>query len=93
MNSQGAASGIVVGHLLGATRLAFEVLYPKPPCGEQDTRPLWLVTVLERFLHYSYAGTLLFLITAGVALLVSLCGKPPPESEVFTLNFCRELKL
>ncbi|KAJ8300584.1 hypothetical protein KUTeg_022103, partial [Tegillarca granosa] len=39
VNEKGALAGLVLGQLIGLTRMILDFVYPKPHCGEVDNRP------------------------------------------------------
>ena len=70
--------------MLGITRLVLEMI-PKPPCGTPDSRDTWLRYGVDGFLNYWYFGTFSFIVTAGVALIVSQFTRPPTIDQVSKL--------
>ncbi|WAR31485.1 SC5A9-like protein [Mya arenaria] len=67
----GAFFGLVLGHLLGVSRLVVELVYPAPPCGEMDTRPHFLSR-----LHFTYFVQIQLLFTGVMIVAISVCTKP-----------------
>ncbi|XP_028562589.2 sodium/mannose cotransporter SLC5A10 isoform X2 [Podarcis muralis] len=76
-NEQGAFWGLMVGLVIGLSRMALEFAHPTPRCGVPDRRPS-----LVKDLHYLHFATLLFLLTAMVVAGISLLTQPPAESQV-----------
>ncbi|XP_053220162.1 sodium/glucose cotransporter 5 isoform X5 [Podarcis raffonei] len=76
-NEQGAFWGLMVGLVIGLSRMALEFAHPTPRCGVPDRRPS-----LVKDLHYLHFATLLFLLTAMVVAGISLLTQPPTESQV-----------
>ena len=78
INEQGAFWSLMVGLVIGLLRFFMEFVYSVPTCasGEMDNRPFIAK------LHYWHFGTILFLITAIVALLISFLTDPIDENEV-----------
>ncbi|CAH1801179.1 unnamed protein product [Owenia fusiformis] len=81
-NEPGAFYGLLVGLLVGMTRFIWEFSYPKPSCGQEDTRPAIIKDV-----HYLHFGILLFGITVIVTVTVSLLTKPMPDKYLRRLTF------
>ena len=74
---QGAFYGIILGHICGACRFIIELIHPAPPCGEEDTRPLFL----SKF-HYTYYVQLQLLFTAISIMIISMFTRARTEEEV-----------
>ncbi|KAL4219666.1 hypothetical protein ACF0H5_022238 [Mactra antiquata] len=74
---QGAFIGIILGHLLGISRLVVELMYPAPPCGEIDDRISFLTK-----LHYSYFVQIQLVFTALMIVIISLLTKPRTEEQL-----------
>ena len=53
LTEAGALSSMVIGLVLGGTRLIMDVVYPQPHCGEVDNRPGFVK------LHFMYYGKVL----------------------------------
>ncbi|XP_040830425.1 sodium/glucose cotransporter 5 isoform X2 [Ochotona curzoniae] len=81
-NEQGAFWGLLVGLVLGATRLTLEFLHPAPPCGEADTRPAILGS-----LHYLHLAVVLFLVTGAITVVGSLLTPPPRRHQIENLTW------
>ncbi|XP_044517179.1 sodium/glucose cotransporter 5 isoform X1 [Gracilinanus agilis] len=80
-NEQGAFWGLIVGLVVGATRMTLEFVHPVPPCGYPDTRPAVL------HLHYLHFSVVLFSITTAIVTAVSLLTTPPDESQIKNLTW------
>lgn len=74
---QAAFSGLMLGLLIGMTRLATDLSFPEPHCGEIDTRP----NVIAHW-HYLYFGILSFCIIMTFVITVSLLTTPLPPKNV-----------
>ncbi|XP_072452958.1 sodium/mannose cotransporter SLC5A10 isoform X2 [Notamacropus eugenii] len=81
-NEQGAFWGLMIGLVVGATRMILEFVYPEPPCGFPDHRPAVLNS-----LHYLHFSVVLFSISAAVVTAVSLLTPPPDESQIKNLTW------
>uniref|UniRef100_A0A672P6P6 Sodium/myo-inositol cotransporter 2 n=1 Tax=Sinocyclocheilus grahami TaxID=75366 RepID=A0A672P6P6_SINGR len=74
-NEKGAFWGLIVGMVVGCTRMILDFVYPTPQCYESDTRP-----DIIRYVHYLYFSIILTLLTLIVVVCVSLATeKPKPE--------------
>ncbi|CAG0923272.1 unnamed protein product [Notodromas monacha] len=82
MNEKGAFWGLVLGLAIGLVRMALEVVYPEPRCYEVDTRPAILAQV-----HYMYFATILFWVTIGACVSVSLITKPPEAFRIIRTTY------
>lgn len=78
---QGAFWGLMVGLVIGLTRMIIEFAYPPPRCGVYDPRPSVL-----RNVHYLHFAIILCLLTGVVVVVISLLTDPPTEEQVST--FC-----
>ena len=79
INEKGAFWALMAGFLVGLIRLFMELSYSVPTCasGEADPRPL----ILSR-IHYWHFGTILFLFTTIVAVVISLVTDPIDDKKV-----------
>uniref|UniRef100_A0A8C9MJK6 Solute carrier family 5 member 9 n=1 Tax=Serinus canaria TaxID=9135 RepID=A0A8C9MJK6_SERCA len=77
VNEPGAFWGLIAGFVVGVIRMIMEFSSSAPSCGEEDRRPAVLKDV-----HYLYFALILFVLTAIVIVLVSLCTPPIPEEKV-----------
>ncbi|KAI2809155.1 Sodium/myo-inositol cotransporter [Blomia tropicalis] len=73
INEPGAFWSLMVGLLIGITRLVLNLIYLKPECVEGDTRPTFVK------LHYMYFAIFLFWITVIICTVVSLFTEPPKD--------------
>uniref|UniRef100_A0A3B3SVA0 Sodium/mannose cotransporter SLC5A10 n=1 Tax=Paramormyrops kingsleyae TaxID=1676925 RepID=A0A3B3SVA0_9TELE len=80
-NEMGAFWGLMVGLVVGLTRMIIEFAYPPPRCGVYDPRPSVL-----RNVHYLHFAIILCLLTGVVVVVISLLTDPPTEEQVST--FC-----
>lgn len=73
--------GLMLGLLIGMTRLATDLSFPEPHCGEIDTRP----NVIAHW-HYLYFGILSFCIIMTFTITVSLLttSLPPKNTQGLT---------
>lgn len=75
---QGAFWGLMVGFATGMIRMILVFVYHGPAqCGDPDTRP----SMISQF-HYMYFATMLFWLTAVVAVVISLLTEPPTYQQV-----------
>ncbi|XP_022084854.1 sodium/glucose cotransporter 4-like [Acanthaster planci] len=81
-NEPGAFFGLVVGFLIGVTRLVLDFVYGLPSCAEPDERPGVL-----RNLHYLYFACVLFMVSLLVTVVVSLLTKPIPREKLIRLTW------
>ncbi len=80
LNGAGAITSLLVGFMLGAMRFLFEVWDKSRHFGAPAIR--WLVDI--NFLHYAI---LMFVICAGVLVVVSLLGPAPARAKLAGLTF------
>lgn len=81
--------GLMLGLLIGMTRLATDLSFPEPHCGEIDTRP----NVIAHW-HYLYFGILSFCIIMTFTITVSLLTTPLPPKNTQGLTWpTRKLEL
>ncbi|XP_073400466.1 sodium/glucose cotransporter 4 isoform X2 [Dendrobates tinctorius] len=69
--------GLLIGLLVGLTRMIMDFVYTAPNCGQEDTRPSVLKNV-----HYLYFAMLLFGLTSVICIVISLCTKAIPDDEL-----------
>ncbi|RXN02120.1 Sodium/glucose cotransporter 5 [Acipenser ruthenus] len=81
-NESGAFWGLMVGLVIGLTRMILEFIFPPPRCGVFDPRPSVL-----RSVHYLHFAIILCALTAGVAVVVSLLTEPPTEAQMKNLTW------
>ncbi|XP_035219858.1 sodium/myo-inositol cotransporter 2-like isoform X2 [Stegodyphus dumicola] len=74
MNEQGCFWAMMLGFLVGVTRMVLDFIYRQPACNEIDTRP-----VIIQKVHYMYFACILFCITVISAVIISLMTEPPEE--------------
>ncbi|XP_038055022.1 sodium/glucose cotransporter 4-like [Patiria miniata] len=79
---QGAFFGLIIGFLIGATRLVLDFVYGLPSCAQPDERPGVL-----RNLHYLHFACVLFAISLLVTVVVSLLTKPIPREKLIRLTW------
>ena len=70
---------MIVGFIVGITRMVLDFTYPSPSCGQEDTRPAIIKSLL---FHYFYVALLLFAISLIVCIVVSLLTSPPRDELV-----------
>lgn len=76
-NCQGAFWGLVIGLLVGCTRMLLDFIYPSPLCYEDDDRPGVL-----KYVHYLYFSTMLSFLTLIVVVVISLATEEPKPEQV-----------
>lgn len=74
---QGAFWGLIIGFLIGVSRMIAEFAYGTGSCMEPSNCPTIICGV-----HYLYFAIILFAISIIIILLVSLCTKPIPDVHV-----------
>ncbi|XP_005994835.2 sodium/myo-inositol cotransporter 2 [Latimeria chalumnae] len=84
-NEKGSFWGLLIGLLVGCTRMVLDFVYVQPQCGEPDTRP----AVLK--MHYLYFSVVLSLITVVVVVIVSLLAEPPSKKQISQLTWFTRL--
>lgn len=84
INEQGAFWGLISGLAIGLVRFVLEFVYTPPTCASkmEDTRPSILTEV-----HYLHFGIILFIISAVVTTVISLCTQPISSEFLYRLTF------
>lgn len=77
LSTQGAFWGLMVGLVVGLTRMVLEFAFPPPRCGVFDPAP----AILRR-VHYLHFAIILCALTAFVVVVISLLTQPPTEEQV-----------
>uniref|UniRef100_A0A8C1Z769 Sodium/myo-inositol cotransporter 2 n=1 Tax=Cyprinus carpio TaxID=7962 RepID=A0A8C1Z769_CYPCA len=62
-NEKGAFWGLIVGMVVGCTRMVLDFVYPTPQCYESDNRP-----DIIKYVHYLYFSIILTLLTLTVVV-------------------------
>nr|XP_039266409.1 sodium/glucose cotransporter 4-like [Styela clava] len=86
LNEPGAFWSLLIGMVIGITRMILDFVYTAPLCGEEDTRPLVVSKV-----HYLYFALILTGCTLIVAVSVSLCTPPIASEHLYRLTFWTRL--
>uniref|UniRef100_A0A673MIL6 Sodium/myo-inositol cotransporter 2 n=1 Tax=Sinocyclocheilus rhinocerous TaxID=307959 RepID=A0A673MIL6_9TELE len=81
-NEKGAFWGLIVGMVVGCTRMILDFVYPTPQCYESDTRP-----DIIRYVHYLYFSIILTLLTLIVVVCVSLATEKPKPEQISRLTW------
>uniref|UniRef100_A0A9J8BG33 Sodium/mannose cotransporter SLC5A10 n=2 Tax=Cyprinus carpio TaxID=7962 RepID=A0A9J8BG33_CYPCA len=76
-NEAGAFWGLMVGLVVGLTRMILEFAFPPPRCGVFDPAPSVL-----RSVHYLHFAIILCGLTAIVVVVISLLTPPPTDEQV-----------
>ncbi|KAI2666569.1 Sodium/myo-inositol cotransporter 2 [Labeo rohita] len=63
-NEKGAFWGLIVGMVVGCTRMILDFVYPTPQCYESDTRP-----EIIKYVHYLYFSIILTVLTLIVVTI------------------------
>ncbi|KAM5148593.1 sodium/glucose cotransporter 4-like [Mantella aurantiaca] len=82
VNEPGAFWGLVIGLVVGLTRMIMDFVYRAPNCGEEDTRPSLLKDV-----HYLYFAMLLFGLTSIICIVISLFNPAMSDEEIGRLTW------
>lgn len=82
VNEKGALAGLVLGQLIGLTRMILDFVYPKPHCGEVDNRPDIISKV-----NFTYFSSGLLVLSIVIILAVSFCTKKQKKSQLDGLTF------
>lgn len=80
VNEHGAFWGLIIGFLIGVSRMIAEFAYGTGSCMEPSNCPTIICGV-----HYLYFAIILFAISVVIILLVSLCTKPIPDVHLYRL--------
>ncbi|CAM4502525.1 unnamed protein product [Leuciscus chuanchicus] len=81
-NEAGAFWGLMVGLVVGSTRMVLEFVFPPPRCGVFDPAPSVL-----RSVHYLHFAIILCALTAIVVAVISLLTPPPNEEQIHNLTW------
>ncbi|XP_051995606.1 sodium/myo-inositol cotransporter 2 [Xyrauchen texanus] len=81
-NEKGAFWGLILGMLVGCTRMILDFVYPTPLCYENDTRP-----EIIKYVHYLYFSIILSVITLIVVVCVSLATEKPTPEQISRLTW------
>ncbi|XP_074641116.1 sodium/mannose cotransporter SLC5A10-like [Tubulanus polymorphus] len=79
---KGVFWGLMIGLVIGLTRMVLEFVYKEPLCGEPDTRPLILSQV-----HYMYFALGLFWVVGATMVVISLLTAPTPNDRLIRTTF------
>ncbi|XP_049644943.1 sodium/glucose cotransporter 1 isoform X2 [Suncus etruscus] len=80
VNEQGAFWGLIIGFLIGVSRMIAEFAYGTGSCMEPSNCPKIICGV-----HYLYFAIILFSISIIIILVVSLLTKPIPDVHLYRL--------
>ncbi|XP_059532501.1 sodium/glucose cotransporter 1 isoform X2 [Myotis daubentonii] len=80
VNEHGAFWGLIIGFLIGVSRMIAEFAYGTGSCMEPSNCPTIICGV-----HYLYFAIILFAVSVVIILLVSLCTKPIPDVHLYRL--------
>jgi SSS family solute:Na+ symporter len=83
MNGAGAVAGLGLGFLLGIAKLTIQAFYGGSP--DKLHAPQFLATVGD--FNFLYASGVLFLISIGLVVVVSLMTSPPDEEQLEGLTY------
>ncbi|XP_052795308.1 sodium/myo-inositol cotransporter 2-like [Mya arenaria] len=72
INEEGAFWGMLIGQLIGITRLVLDFVYPAPKCGEPDHRPVVVSAV-----NFTYFSGILLVVSTVIAVGLSFCTAKP----------------
>lgn len=82
VNEQGAFWGLLIGHLVGLTRMVLDFVYPSPGCGKEDDRP-----GVVKYIHFTYFSAILLVLAAVIILLVSFVTEAQDRRKLKGLTF------
>ncbi|XP_014675525.1 PREDICTED: sodium/myo-inositol cotransporter-like [Priapulus caudatus] len=86
MNEKGCFYGLLVGFVVGITRMIIDFYYKVPTCMEKwtdgDPRPAFVKNV-----HYMYFALILFWLTITTAVIVSLLTSPLPAKHLVRTTY------
>ncbi|XP_058624542.1 sodium/myo-inositol cotransporter 2 isoform X2 [Onychostoma macrolepis] len=81
-NEKGAFWGLIVGMVVGCTRMILDFVYPTPQCYESDNRP-----DIIKYVHYLYFSIILTVLTLIVVVCVSLATEKPKPEQISRLTW------
>ncbi|GBM46918.1 Sodium/myo-inositol cotransporter [Araneus ventricosus] len=82
MNEPACFWAMMLGFVVGVTRMVLDFIYRQPGCNEPDLRPL----IIQR-VHYMYFACILFCITIISAVIISLITEPPEEFRLIRTTY------
>ncbi|KAF8763202.1 Sodium/glucose cotransporter 4 like protein [Argiope bruennichi] len=82
MNEPACFWAMMLGFVVGVTRMVLDFIYRQPGCNEPDLRPL----IIQR-VHYMYFACILFCITIISAVIISLITEPPEEYRLIRTTY------
>ena len=82
---QGAFWGLLVGHVIGLTRMVLEFVFKQPACAEEDTRPGFFRFFVDEF-HYTYFVVLNLFIVTVIMVIVSKLTSPQDKDKVLYID-------
>ncbi|GFV66490.1 hypothetical protein TNCV_2714091 [Trichonephila clavipes] len=82
MNEPGCFWAMMLGFIVGITRMVLDFVYRQPDCNEPDLRPL----IIQR-VHYMYFACILFCLTIISAVIISLITEPPEPSKLIRTTY------
>lgn len=81
-NEKGAFWGLIIGMVVGATRMGLDFGYGSPKCGEEEFRPAIIAKV--HFLHFTI---ILFVLSLIAMVVISLLTDPIPEKHLIRMTW------
>ena len=85
MNAVGALWGLIVGFLLGISKLLAQTFFSADPDADKFTSPAWLAAFGD--FNFLYFSSILFPVTAVIIAIASLLSAPPSPEKISGLTF------
>ncbi|XP_077984826.1 sodium/mannose cotransporter SLC5A10-like [Glandiceps talaboti] len=82
INETGTFWGLMIGLVLGLTRMVLSFVYEGPGCDQPDTRPAFLSQI-----HYLHFAIILFVVAFVVIIGISLLTKPQPKEDLVRMTW------
>ena len=67
---------MMIGFVLGISRMVCDFAYPQPDCGDLDTRPGYVT------LNFMYFALIMFVVTTVCIVVLSFFGEEPEPEKV-----------
>lgn len=81
VNEFGAFYGMMIGFVLGISRMICDFAYPEPKCGDPDERPGFVT------LNFMYFALIMFVVTSVCICVLSIFGDKPTAEMLYRLTY------
>jgi SSS family solute:Na+ symporter len=87
LNAKGCLAALVVGFVMGVFRLAIDTPVTLKVAGFAEGYPVGSLLWIVNNIYFQYYSLLIFLVSAGVMVLVSYLTEPPQEQAITGLTY------